>query len=245
MLGMQVEAMVLLPEQPPAGQPLATLYLLHGLSDDHTIWLRRTSLERYLGNMPLAVVLPNGHRSFYADLPHEGRYFSFMADELPQRMRAFFPLSERREDNFVAGLSMGGYGAFKLALQRPRQYAAAASFSGALDVVRRVHHAFPTLLDKVFGGADNIKEEPHNLLKSVARIGADKELLRDCPALYQACATEDVLYQDNLTFRDAALAAGLPLTYTEGPGGHEWGYWDACIKETLRWLPMENGGGNK
>jgi len=182
--------------------------------------------------------MPNGHRSFYTDMPFEGNYFTFMAEELPRRMRAYFPLSAERRDNFVAGLSMGGYGAFKLALQRPQQYAAAASFSGALDVVRRVGVAFPSILERVFDGAEKITEEPHNLLKAVARIGADERQRSGCPLLYQTCGTEDGLYADNITFRDAALAAGLPLTYSDGPGTHEWGYWDSCIRETLRWLPL-------
>jgi S-formylglutathione hydrolase FrmB len=93
-----------------------TLYLLHGLSDDHTIWLRRTSIERYVANLGLAVVMPEVHRSFYTDMVNGYNYWTFISEELPEIARSFFPLSDKREDNFVAGLSMGGYGAFKLAL---------------------------------------------------------------------------------------------------------------------------------
>lgn len=90
-----------------------TLYLLHGLSDDHTIWLRRTSIERYVASMGLAVVMPAVHRSFYTDMDKGYRYWTFISEELPALARSFFPLSDKREDNFAAGLSMGGYGAFK------------------------------------------------------------------------------------------------------------------------------------
>ena len=104
-----------------------TLYLLHGLSDDHTIWQRRTSIERYVAPLGLAVMMPAVHRSFYTDMARGYRYWTFVSEELPRLARSFFHLSASRDDNFVAGLSMGGYGAFKLALRCPEKFAAAAS----------------------------------------------------------------------------------------------------------------------
>src|SRR5438105_6350898 len=115
-----------------------TLYLLHGLSDDHTIWTRRTSIERYAAERNLAVVMPAVGRSFYQDTAGGARCWTFLSEELPAMMRSFFPLSEKRADNFAAGLSMGGYGALRLALTHPEKFAAVASFSGALDYVRRL-----------------------------------------------------------------------------------------------------------
>jgi putative tributyrin esterase len=238
-LGQQTSAEVLLPDRPGDG-PLPVLYLLHGLSDDHTIWLRRTSVERYAASLRLAIVMPDGHRSFYTDMHRGERFFTYLAEELPARMRAYFPISVRREDTFVAGLSMGGYGAFKLALHHPDRYAAAASLSGALDMARRVETAFSELLTTVFGSRAALREAPHNLLRTVARMGRSPALRRRCPALYQACGTEDYLYADNQTFRRAAEAAGLPLHYTEGPGAHDWAYWDARIQDVLAWLPRSS-----
>ena len=237
-LGMQSNADVILPDRPPAGVRLPVLYLLHGLSDDHTAWQRRTSIERYAAAYRLAIVMPNGHRSFYTDMAGGGRYFTYMSEELPTLMQQFFPVSQRREETFVAGLSMGGYGAFKLALNRPERYAAAASLSGALDVVRRTEEAFGEVLTQVFGGLEQIRQEPHNLLRIVARLGNDAAARAACPLLFQACGTEDYLYQDNLAFRERALAAKLPLTYSACRGSHEWGYWDARIQEVLQWLPL-------
>ncbi len=122
---------VILPQPARARYPV--LYLLHGLSDDHTTWLRRTSIERYVDPLGLAVVMPAVHRSFYSDMAHGNRYWTFVSRELPALARGFFPISSSRADTFVAGLSMGGYGAFKLALSFPQRFAAAASLSGALD----------------------------------------------------------------------------------------------------------------
>jgi S-formylglutathione hydrolase FrmB len=115
-------------------EPPPVLYLLHGLSDDHTIWLRRTSIERYVAPLGLAVVMPQVHRSFYVDEVYGGRYWTFLCEELPALVASFFRVSTRPEDTFVAGLSMGGYGALRWALKQPMRLGAAVSLSGAVNV---------------------------------------------------------------------------------------------------------------
>src|SRR5919108_3091874 len=120
-----------------------TLYLLHGYSDDHTAWQRWTSIERYVDGLELAVVMPAVHLSYYTDIAYGGKYWQFISEEVPAVVRDIFPLSSERKNNFVAGLSMGGYGAFKLALTHPERYAAAASLSGALDIGERVRADHP------------------------------------------------------------------------------------------------------
>ena len=138
-LGISASANVILPQASvEKGEKLPVLYLLHGLSDDHTNWQRRTSIERYADPLGLAVVMPAVNRSFYANMAHGPRYWDFICEELPQLAQSFFPLSDKRADTFVAGLSMGGYGAFKVALSHPNRYAAAASLSGTVDVVQRM-----------------------------------------------------------------------------------------------------------
>jgi putative tributyrin esterase len=136
-LGLNSRMIVMLP-QPGAGatgQPRhRVLYLLHGHSDDCTAWQRWTSIERYVEELNLAVIMPDAHLSFYTDMAHGGRYWTFISQELPALAQRIFPLSTDRADTFVAGLSMGGYGAFKLALAYPERFAAAASLSGALDI---------------------------------------------------------------------------------------------------------------
>ena len=214
-----------------AGHP--TLYLLHGLSDDDTIWLRRTSVERYAAPLGLAVVMPQVHRSFYADEVHGNRYWTFLSEELPEIVASFFRVSPRREDTFVAGLSMGGYGALKWALRHPDRFAAAASLSGALDLAaRRRSTRHPGLLGNVFGDGP-VEGTPDDLLWLLGR--ADVAVL---PPLYVACGTEDELLADNEAFRAACAARGVPVTVDLGPGAHEWGYWDARIRDVLAWLPL-------
>lgn len=216
------------------------LYLLHGLSDDHTIWQRRTSIERYVSGLDLAVVMPAVDRSFYADMAQGNRYWTYVSEELPALVGAWFPISGAREDTFVAGLSMGGYGAFKLAFAHPERFAAAASFSGALDMVWAVRNrdrAWRAEARRVFGPLWRMPGSRHDLFRLARDVAVSpwREQLR----LYQWCGVEDFLYVANTRFRDHAQSLGLQLTYAEGPGGHTWDKWDEQIQRALNWLPLK------
>ncbi len=221
-----------------------TLYLLHGLSDDHTIWLRRTSIERYAAELGLAIVMPAGHRSFYTDAAsgvQSARYWTYVSEEIPALAEDFFPLSRRREDRFVAGLSMGGYGAFKLGLRRPDLFAAVASLSGALDVTglwRRWSeqgHGDMAELAGIFGSQADLTGSDEDLFHLASHLAGESG---PRPMLMQCCGTEDFLYADNLAFRNLARELGLALEYHEGPGVHNWAYWDQEIQRVLKWLPL-------
>lgn len=221
-------------QAPDGGPPV--LYLLHGLSDDHTSWLRRTSIERYVAPLGLAVVMPQVHRSYYTDEAYGGRFWSFLTEELPAVVHAFFRLSVRREETFVAGLSMGGYGAVKWALREPHRFAAAASLSGALDVASASTGRFrpedPRMFRRIFGDAP-VAGTTEDLMTLVA--GADAG---SAPALRLWCGAEDGLLPANTRFRDACTAAGLPVDLTISSGDHDWAYWDARIRDVLAWLPL-------
>ena len=216
-----------------------TLYLLHGHSDDHTAWQRWISIERYAEGLNLAVVMPAVHLSFYNDMVHRGKYWQFISEEVPALLHDNFPLSSKREDNYLAGLSMGGYGAFKLALTHPDRFTAAASLSGALDiraVVKprsdRYNKAWLEEMRTVFGDLGKVPGSKHDLI-ALAKKVAGKTIK---PRLYQCCGTQDVLHPDNIRFRDAVRKLPLELTYEEGPGEHNWAYWDKMIQNALAWM---------
>lgn len=223
------------------GGKLPTLYLLHGLSDDHTIWQRRTSIERYVEPLGLAVVMPAVNRSFYTNMAHGAKYWTFVSEEVLRLAQSFFPLSTERAECFVAGLSMGGYGAFKLGLTFPDRFAAAASLSGALDMAQRleeVEEERQAEFEDVFGDLNALKGSEHDLFHLADKVAG----YRIQPRLYQCCGAEDFLYAGNVRFREHAQKLGLDLTYEEGPGEHEWGYWDRQIQKVLAWLPLEKQG---
>ena len=223
-----------------AGRELyPVLYLLHGLSDDHTIWSRRTSIERYAAAYPLAVVMPDGDRSFYMDMAHGGRYDAFLTQELPSLVCDFFPISRRREDTFIAGLSMGGFGALKSALKYPERYAAGAGISSVLGIDFLYRNSLVTdhrEFDDVFGSEERWRESDDNPYRRAEQLAA---MDGPRPKLLQICGTEDFLYADNLRFRDHLRRLGaFDYEYFEGPGVHCWEFWDQEIQRVLRWLPL-------
>jgi len=242
-LGMTSSLLVALPDSAKyrrSRRKYACLFLLHGLGDDESIWQRRTSIERYLDELDLrlAVVMPCGHRSFYSDMKSGLKYWTYLSREVPAVARHFLPISEKREDAFAAGNSMGGYGAFKLALRCPDRFAAAASLSGALDMAHRVEDPKNSIADfsLIYGDPVRVRNTDDDLLALLAKRRWSTPA---APQFYQCCGVSDFLYQDNLRFRDAAKKCGLKLTYEEGPGDHDWGYWDQQIKRVLKWLPLK------
>ncbi len=243
-LGMSSSMLVILPEQTDrqiglTGQARSadarhpTLFLLHGRSDDETIWLRRTSIERYVAPLGLAVVMPNAHLSFYVNQKQGLRYFDYVSDELVRKARSFFPLSARREDTFVAGLSMGGYGAMLCGLRKPEQYGAAASLSGVFDA-EGSRTRIGADVELCFGTEDTTGTDV-DLFHVASELGAAD---RHRPKLYQCCGTSDFLYEENVRFRDHLRTLPFDYTYEEGPGEHDWAYWDAMIQNVLAWLPL-------
>lgn len=225
------------PEPAPIRTAPPVLYLLHGLGDDATAWTRQTAIERYVSKLGLAVVMPQVGRSFYADQVHGQPYWTFLTEELPVVVDAMFRVSTRREDTFVAGLSMGGFGAMKWALHHPERFAAVASISGVLDSAQVRRNREPhreAVMHAAFGDADidGTANDIRHLLTQAAP--ADQHL----PAMYICCGEEDSLYAANREFAALARDLGVPMSAEFGPGAHEWSYFDASVRRVLDWLPL-------
>jgi S-formylglutathione hydrolase FrmB len=211
-------------ESPPV------LYLLHGLTDDHTAWSRCTSVERYAEDAGLAVVMPSVHHSFYTDEVHGHAYWTHVSEELPGLVRSILRLSDRPADTFAAGLSMGGYGAVKLALTHPDRYAAAASLSGTLDI-----HYMADLENRAaiwHRAFDGVIHDANDLFALLATAPS-------VPPLYVGCGTADGLLDANERFIAAAIGAGVDVTSDLRAGDHEWDLWDAQIADVIAWLPLQ------
>lgn len=219
------------------------LYLLHGAYGDYTDWMRLTSIEKYAQNHKLAVVMPSASNSFYQDMFRGSDYLTYLTEELPKFVKSIFPISGRREDTFVAGLSMGGYGAVRLAFTKPEQYAACASLSGAIDIVscrEQVVNGLiegPFLWNSIFEHADEIEGSDADLF---ALAKKQKKLGKELPKVFQTCGTEDFIYQPNVSAHKKLLEAGVDVTYEEHPGIHDWDYWDTHIQRALDWMPLAN-----
>lgn len=237
-LGRGAQMDVLLPEGTPPAGGFPTLYLLHGMTDDYTVWTRRTSIERYAEDKRLAVVMPDTRLGWYADTAAGERYFEHVSGEVVRISRRMLPgLSALRERTYVAGISMGGYGALRCALKRPEVFSKAASLSGALDAAALPHLIEPLeqrpYWEDVFGPLDEIAGSEHDLFR------AAEELKDTRPAVWMWCGTEDFLYDHSVRMRDHLRALGYDVTYSEGPGEHLWRYWDRQIQPALDWMLPE------
>lgn len=245
-LGMERQVEVILP-QPSEGIGVSlsqeeggdgkvpVLYLLHGMSDDQTIWLRRTNIERYAEEKSLAVVMAGADLSFYCDMTYGGDYFRYFSEELPRLVHEFFPMiSQKREDTYVAGNSMGGFGALKLALAKPQQYAACVSFSGFIDPLSAIA-ASPektAFLKDCMGTAEEIRGSVNDLPFRLEKAIEDNISL---PRLMLVCGTEDFLYPMQQIFR-SRFEGRADIRFLEGPGSHTWQFWEGMLPQALEFL---------
>ncbi|MDR2649410.1 MAG: esterase family protein [Clostridiales bacterium] len=225
------------------GKPYKTLYLLHGMSDDHTIWQRRTSIERFAAELGVAVIMPATALGWYTDMSHGLKWWTYISRELPEICRGFFPLSAKREDNYAAGLSMGGYGAVKLGLACGESFSHVASLSGALDLslnfsAQNLENVKDTRSDTFWSDVFGPLEEYAGSGNDLRALAEKRKAMGNMPKIYVWCGTEDFIYNQNTSFRDYVLELGYDLTYKESPGDHQWKYWDERIQDVLDWLPV-------
>ena len=212
-------------------KPLPTLYLFHGMGDDDTAWLYKTNIERYATKAGLAVVMPDGELSCYENMVHGCAYRDYILDELPRVMRDCFPLSGQREENFIAGCSMGGFGALKLGLAAAENYAAIGCFSAAHMEYQSDSHRNKHMLELVYGG---------RLAEIEAQIEKDAQNPKKPPlAIWHACGDNDVL-KDNALKTRAFLEniPGLDYHFEMLPGKHDWALWDEMVRRFILSLKL-------
>lgn len=239
-LRMQTTVFVVVPQRGTSGEigtennakdeKYKCLYLLHGLSDDHSIWLRRTSIERYATKYGICVVMPCGGRSFYTDMKYGEKYFTYVSEELPKLIQQFYNVSEKREDNFIAGLSMGGYGAIKIGLRACERFCAAAGLSSVADI-KEATALFTDALVPVFGKELEVPDSEN--LFELAKKYADNPKK---PRIFMGIGTEDSLYKGNQILRNIFESSGYDFTYKESKGNHDWYFWDEYIQYVLEWM---------
>lgn len=228
----------------PEETPFKTLYLLHGIFGNYTDWVSGTRIQSWAQDKNLAVVMPSADNAFYVDNPKSNAlYGSFIHEELVEFTRKSFPLSRKREDTFIGGLSMGGYGSIVNALQAPETFGAVCALSSALvlDKAAGMKEYTDFLMtnkgyyESVFGNLDELKGSDKDydaLAEKLAKSGEPK------PRFYMACGTEDDLIGGNRDFRDHLKALNFDVTWEEAPGKHDWEFWDTYIKKVLDWLPL-------
>lgn len=217
-------------------KPFKTLYLLHGLFGNYTDWVTNTRIQKWAEDRNLCVVMPSADNSFYIDydfIPNN-EYGKYIGEELVEMTRKMFPLSHRREDTFIAGLSMGGFGAIRNGLKYSDTFGYIAGLSSAIHIFE-----FPgTGLigeDQVFGDT-KINTENDNNPRYILEHFGDKQK----PKIFMACGTEDSLIAANRIYKDLFKKYQFELTYIEDAGKHDWVFWDTYIQDVLDWLPLDD-----
>ena len=241
---------MIVPDPKPMGdlplQKRKVLYLLHGLSDNGSAWQRYTNIETIARQYGLVVVMPSIGRSFYTNNPNGQQYFTFLMEELPKYLKDVFGLAPSREDTLIAGNSMGGFGAFKAALNYPERFAAAASFSGVLSLeILKLNPQDPRFQEftYIFGDLTKLVGTQHDTMVWLQKAAQHPQ---DLPKLYMACGQQDDLFPLNEMFYGAAQKMGVPIQYEKEDGGHVWPFWEKFIQRFLAYAlgePKKNSWG--
>ncbi|MCD4827254.1 MAG: esterase family protein [Acholeplasmataceae bacterium] len=234
-LDMNVSVNVIYPEHVQDNKKVKVLYLLHGYYGHYMDWMRLSSIERYASKYQLCVVMPSVDNSYYTNNAVGVNYFNYVSTELPKIIENMFHVSDKAEDRFVCGLSMGGYGALKIGLTYPDRYHKIASLSGAIDVDRLYSTHMDDPRQKRFEysfGKFPVKGTKHDIYHLIDQLGNTKKV----PGIFLACGTEDFLYNDHLKFKAYLEEKQIDYVNKEVPGGHEWRLWDLFVQDVLIWM---------
>ena len=231
-LGFTISYKAILPEERTGPYPV--LYLLHGLSDDDSSWVYNSSIARYASQYNLAIFMPQVHISYYSDMHMGPNYWSFLTKEFPMKMKNLFNISHKSEETFVAGLSMGGYGAIKWGLMYPNEVAGIAALSAAVDPYRiwQDDPGRDKLFKPVFGSKELFEGSENDLYALLKQVKNENNQ----PTILQICGMEDSLYADNLKFEEALQKTSIDHAFIEKHGDHNWAFWDQEIQVVLKWI---------
>ena len=248
-LKMCVDVSVLLPDQDRKRQftkktyipvKYQTLYLLHGFSGDYMSYLRTSNIELYADEHQIMVVMPSVYNSAYTNMKYGLDYFTYVSEELIDFIQRTFPSSGKREDNFVAGMSMGGYGAYKLGLSCPNKFCAIGGVAGSYHAEYRYQGkvtTVSTLCEGLYGDPPQIIPEKHDIFTILRNL---KEQGKEIPRLYTCCGTEDRRYQDSVDLKKFANSLRIELEFEDGPGKHDAAFFEKSIVKILNWMNLKN-----
>ena len=222
-------------------RPTKSLVLLHGLTGTDTDWLYGGVAQEMAIQYNLAVFMPTTGNSFYLDKGYEGGNFcTFVGEEFPNYIRKVFGYCESRENTLIAGLSMGGFGATHTALSYPETFSACIALSSAFVIReiaalgRRASSIMPeAMVREVFGDPKTILDSDRNPEYQYREL---KEKGKQIPRLYLAIGREDSLYENNREFRQFLEEQGADFFYEDGPGVHNWTFWNEYLPRGLEWV---------
>jgi S-formylglutathione hydrolase FrmB len=221
-----------------ASERYPVVYLLHGLTGHFDNWTDKTKLAAYAAQFGFIIVTPEGGDGWYTDsvsVPND-RYETYITGELIPEIDKKFRTAAGRNNRVIAGLSMGGYGAFKFGLKYPEKFILAGSFSGALGATslneKNAGEWIAKSIASVFGDEASETRRANDIFRIVREMPAEKA--KELPFLYFDCGTEDFLARNNRDFMNLLVEKKIRHEYRQLPGGHNWIYWDNQVQEFLR-----------
>lgn len=239
-LSYDVKVSVILPERPKEKakkENYKVLYLLHGRGDNSDSWVLNSQILLYANEHQVAVIMPSGEDGFYTNTVEGKQYFSFMTEELPSKMKELFPISDKPEDTYIAGLSMGGYGALKIGLTYPERFAGIGIFSAAIrpdqmpdfPETELEKNVLADNLKRTFGeGALGKEDDPYELMEQCRKRQSS------IPKIIQYEGKEDFLYDMNRDFKQYMERNGFNYLYEEWSGSHNWYFWNVAVKKFMK-----------
>ena len=247
---------VILPDKPRTQTPAQfyrsekkykVLWLLHGTFGDCSDWIRKSNIELYACERDLIVVMPSALNTNYANWPEFSigyNMYDFLTEELMPLIYGWLPASDKREDNFIAGLSMGGRGTCVYAFNHPEKFAGAAILSACPRDIRWCKKNDPRMYERLHAAAVALHGSDKGFMDSYEntwRLVNEKANDPGLPKLYFASGMDDHLYPSFVHFRKHAQKIGLKATFEEIPGyKHEWRFWDLTIQKALDFFGIVN-----
>lgn len=223
-------------------RPTKALYLLHGFSGNENDWLYGSLIQDIAIKYNLAVIMPAGDNSFYVNAKGTGKnYGDYVSHELVEYTRKTFNLSDKKEDTFIGGLSMGAFGAIRNGLNNTDTFGKIFGLSSALivnDIKNKKEGFRNEVADydyyvSIFGDLSKLEESdknPEYLIKKLKREG------KDVPPIFMACGTEDFLLNQNRQFKEFLIKEGINVDYRESKGIHDWNFWNEYLEKAVQWL---------
>lgn len=200
------------------------------LAGDHTSWVLNTRIADYVNNRNIAVVMPSGKNRFYVNNEYGKNFYTYITEELVNQCEQWFDISRKAEDRYIAGMSMGGYGAVYAGLKKPSMYNTVFSYSGLLNILERYDKPQGIDMFPVFGTRQQLIDNNYDLytLINQAENVQTKYVI--------ACGTQDPRIHMSRQLSEALTNGGIPNVYRESPGAHDFAYWDYCIEQTVKYI---------
>ena len=208
-------------------------YLLHGLSDNAAAWLENANLRELCDKYNIAFVMPEVQRSFYTDMAFGLDYYTFISEELPETVSSLFKFSEKREDTYIMGLSMGGYGALKIGMRNPGEFAGIGGFSSVCDVKEAIKDSDNVTFTErekisVLGNDLNLKSDDdlYHIAEEFSKSGYETKI-------YLSCGNDDFLLDMNKDYEKHLSDMGIPHVFETWEGIHNWKFWRESLDRAL------------